>query len=65
MADYICPNCKMVTYDEEALLCHFCGESLQKSGQGFLGRIKYDNKKIIWYFTIFLILLSLILLAIK
>ena len=41
MAEYICPNCGKPVYDDEALLCHFCGESLARAGQGLLGRIKY------------------------
>jgi len=56
MPEYICPNCKNPIYDEDALLCHFCGESLQRAGQGFLSRIRYSNKRVVWYFVIFLVL---------
>ena len=28
MEEYTCPNCKNPIYDEDALLCHFCGEEM-------------------------------------
>ncbi len=28
--DYSCPSCQQPIYDEEALLCHFCGENLRR-----------------------------------
>jgi DNA-directed RNA polymerase subunit RPC12/RpoP len=31
MAEYICPNCKKPVYDDDALLCLYCGESLRRS----------------------------------
>jgi len=36
MAEYICPHCKNPIYDDEALLCMFCGESLNR-GRGDKG----------------------------
>lgn len=44
--EYTCPSCKNPIYDEEALLCHFCGESLRR-GRGFLGTMKYPTPKLI------------------
>ena len=40
MEGHICPHCGNPVFDEDALLCHFCGESLQRAaaplgGQGF------------------------------
>lgn len=65
MADeYECPHCKMAIYDEDALLCHFCGQSLERAGKGFLGKVKYSNQKIIWFFVIFAVIFSLILLTV-
>ncbi len=32
-----CPHCHRPIYDEEALLCHFCGESLRRTSRGTLG----------------------------
>ena len=41
MSEYICPHCRNPIYDDDALLCHFCGEGLHRSSQGVLGRMKY------------------------
>jgi predicted amidophosphoribosyltransferase len=38
--EHICPNCKNSIYDDEALLCHFCGGSLRRD-IGVFGRLKY------------------------
>jgi len=62
MADYICPNCKNPIYDEDALLCHFCGGSLQRAGKGFISNLRYSNKKVIWFFVMFFVLFAFILL---
>lgn len=40
MAEYICPNCGKPIYDDEALLCLYCGESLRRP-VGLLGKMKY------------------------
>ncbi|MDP8266970.1 MAG: hypothetical protein P9M07_08560 [Candidatus Aceula meridiana] len=64
MAEYQCPHCGMVISDEDALLCHFCGESLQRAGKGFLGRVKYSSSKVVWFFVIFAVIFSFILLTI-
>ncbi|MFA5059249.1 MAG: hypothetical protein WC676_01300 [Candidatus Omnitrophota bacterium] len=61
MPEYRCPHCKNPIYDEEALLCHFCGESLGRSGDGFLGKIRYSNKKVVWFF---LALITLIIITV-
>ena len=67
MEGYICPHCGNLIFDEEALLCHFCGESLRRAagGGGFLGRIRYANRGILWYFLTFLVLCGFALLFIK
>ncbi len=41
MKEIICPNCKKPLYEGEELFCHFCGESLRKSGRGLFGALKY------------------------
>ena len=41
MTEYICPNCGKPIYDDEALLCLYCGENL-KRGVGVLGKLKYS-----------------------
>jgi len=45
-AEYICPHCGKPIYDDDALLCLYCGENLER-GVGLLGRIKYPTHKII------------------
>ena len=42
MSEHICPHCHNPIYDDDALLCHFCGESLMRPGSGLLGRMKYS-----------------------
>ncbi|MBI3616905.1 MAG: zinc-ribbon domain-containing protein [Candidatus Omnitrophica bacterium] len=64
MQGYRCPHCGNPIFDEEALLCHFCGESLRRAGQGFLGKIRYSNHRIPGYFLTFLVLCGLVFLFI-
>ena len=46
MTEYICPHCKKPIYDEDALLCLYCGGSLNRS-VGTLGKAKHPSIKII------------------
>ncbi|MCK5215456.1 MAG: hypothetical protein KAR05_08895 [Candidatus Omnitrophica bacterium] len=64
MADYICPQCGNSIYDEEALLCHFCGESLQRAGDGLLSKFKYKQSNLIIPLIALITVLALILLFI-
>ena len=63
MAEYICPHCKRPIYDEEALLCLYCGESLNRS-VGFMGKIKHHNFKIVIAILVALVVISFLLLMI-
>ena len=65
MNEYICPHCKNVIRDEDAVLCHFCGESLQRSGEGILGRLKYAKMKILWIVISIFILLCFVLFFLR
>jgi len=65
MEEYICPDCKNPIYDENALLCHFCGGSLKRSSKGFIGRIRYSNQQVMWFFLVFLVLLTFVLLFVR
>ncbi len=65
MKEYICPHCQNPIYDDDALLCHFCGESLQRAGKGFLSNIKYSNNKVIWFFVIFFVLVGVVLYMVR
>ena len=61
---YLCPSCKEPIYDEEALLCLYCGESLRR-GVGFMGKIKYPTYKIVIILVVIVVLISFALLMIK
>ena len=64
MSEVICPHCKNSIYDDDALLCHFCGGSLHRAGKGFISNLKYANNKGIWILIIGVLLLSFILIVI-
>ena len=57
MAEYVCPHCKKPIYDDEALLCLYCGESLKRS-VGFMGKLKYPTPKVIASIIVILVLLA-------
>ncbi len=40
--EYICPHCDKPIYDDEALLCLYCGENLER-GVGTLGKMRYST----------------------
>lgn len=61
MRKYVCPHCKKPIYDDDALLCFYCGESLDRS-IGFMGKIKHPKPKIIAIVLLALVLLSFIVL---
>lgn len=61
MPEHICPHCKKPIYDDDALLCLYCGESLNR-GIGFMGKMKYPTPKVIIVIAVILVLLSFIIL---
>lgn len=65
MDEYPCPNCGMLITDEDALLCHHCGESLQRAGRGFISGIRYSNRKAMWFFVVFAVLIAFIFILLK
>ncbi|MBF0330421.1 MAG: hypothetical protein HQL17_00670 [Candidatus Omnitrophica bacterium] len=49
MVEIVCPSCKNPTYDEDALLCHFCGGSLRRNSTGgVLGKMRGAGARWIW-----------------
>jgi hypothetical protein len=58
MAEYICPRCKKPIYDDDALLCLYCGESLQRP-KHFL------NPKFVLIFVVIIVALSFLALMIR
>lgn len=64
MSEYICPHCKNPIYDDEALLCLYCGSSLGRA-VGFMGKLKYPKPKIIILIIVGLLLVSFIIFIIR
>lgn len=64
MSEYICPHCKQTINDDEALLCLYCGESLNRP-VGFMGRLKYPTPKIIMVIIVILLLVSFTILILR
>jgi len=64
MAGHECPYCRNRIYDEEALLCHFCGNSLHRTSKGMLGHMRDSHKKTLLYITVLLIILGFFFLIV-
>ena len=63
MGEYICPHCGNPIYDDDALLCMYCGESLKRD-VGVFGKLKYKKPKIIIISMVVLVVLSFVVLII-
>ena len=63
MGEYICPHCKRPIYDDEALLCVYCGENLKRS-VGFMGKIKYPRPKVIIVIAVLIVVISFVVLLV-
>jgi len=63
MPDYICPHCGNPIYDEEALLCLYCGENLERP-IGTLGKMKYSTHWLILGAVVGFVIFAFILLTI-
>jgi predicted nucleic acid-binding Zn ribbon protein len=59
MSEYICPHCKNPIYDDEAILCLFCGEALNRSEKYF------PTPKIIFIVIAALAILGFLLMMLK
>jgi predicted amidophosphoribosyltransferase len=64
MPEYVCPHCKKPMYDDEATLCLYCGESLDRA-VGFMGKIKYSRSRIISIAVALLAIVSFLLLTLR
>ena len=64
MSEIICPHCKNPIYDEDALSCHFCGNSLARASSGVFGKMREAGSKWMWI-TIVIILLAMVLLTMR
>lgn len=65
MAEHICPECKNPIYDDEALLCHFCGGSLKRPSKGVLGSMRYASSPWIWIMVVIAVMIGFALLVIR
>ncbi|MFH2138450.1 MAG: zinc ribbon domain-containing protein [Candidatus Omnitrophota bacterium] len=61
MAEYICPQCKQPIYDDDALLCLYCGGSLGRGSAGFAS----GTPKIMMAIIGLIVLLSFLMLIIR
>ena len=65
MSEYICPRCGKPIYDDEALLCLYCGEDLER-GVGVLGKMKYSKPwALVLPFLLIIIVVSFVLLMLQ
>ena len=64
MSEYICPHCKQPINDDEALLCFYCGQSLNRE-VGFLGRLKYFKPKVFIIIIVAVVIGSFIVFMIR
>jgi len=62
--EYICPHCKQLINDDEALLCLYCGQSLNRS-VGFIGKLKYPVHKIVIVAIVSLLIVSFMVLMLR
>lgn len=53
MAETLCPHCKQTIYDEDALSCLYCGESLNQK-TGFMSFIQ--SKAVIGWIALIVLL---------
>lgn len=63
MSQYICPSCKNIAEDDEALLCHFCGESLNRASHDVLGKMRSSGFKWILV-TVILVLVGVFVMMV-
>ena len=64
MSEYICPHCGKPIDDDEALLCLYCGESLER-GVGTLGKMRYSTHWIVVTAVVIFTLVAFILLMMR
>ncbi len=61
MTEIQCPYCKKPIYDEDALTCHFCGESLHRCSGGAFGAMNKAGMK--WIIITLIIMVAVVMLA--
>jgi hypothetical protein len=61
MSEIICPHCKNPIYDEDVLLCHFCGKSLARTSGGVFGKMRGPGMNWVWIILALMIFVVLLL----
>ena len=64
MPEVICPHCRNSIYDEDALFCHFCGNSLNRTSASVLGKMRGAGMKWVWIGLALLIAVAFIAMMI-
>ncbi len=64
MVVYICPHCEKPIDDEEALLCLYCGENLER-GVGTLGKMRYSIHWTVVALVVFVVVVLLVLFVMR
>jgi len=64
MPEYTCPHCGNKIYDEDAILCLYCGSSLKRK-IGFMGGIKHFYPRAVLIFAVALVIFSFVILVVR
>jgi len=64
MGEYSCPQCHKPIYDDDALLCHFCGGSLNRASKDVIGKMRYGNMAA-WVLVVVIVLFGFVMLVIR
>jgi hypothetical protein len=62
MSEFICPHCKNPIYDEDALLCHFCGHSLNRGSDGVVGKMRGAGTQWIWITLVVVVAVAMLVM---
>lgn len=57
MSEYLCPHCRKPIYDDDALLCLYCGGDLKRGG-GFISGLGELSSKIITVIALIFLLMA-------
>lgn len=58
---FMCPHCQNPIYDDEALLCLYCGESLNRQGND----PKSVQRKIFFIVIVLIVLVSFVMVMVR
>jgi hypothetical protein len=61
VSERICPHCCNPIYDDDALLCHFCGNSVGTGSSGAMGLMRGAGMKVFLTVLACLLVLGMIL----